>query len=93
MPQPHTVCILPDDWKSSIPVFKKGNKNHIENYRPVSLTSRICMIFEMIVRDAIVDHLESNRLISHSTWVSKRRFVFEQPATVLRHCNKNVRQS
>jgi len=57
--------IVPDDWKSSnvIPVFKKGNKNHIENYRPVSLTSRICMIFEMIVRDAIVDHLESNRLI------------------------------
>jgi hypothetical protein len=32
--------ILPEDWlKANIaPIFKKGNKNLAENYRPVSLT-------------------------------------------------------
>ena len=60
--------IVPEDWKLAnvTPVFKKGSRNQAENYRPVSLTSQICKIFEMIMRDALVNHLETNELITSS---------------------------
>ena len=60
--------VIPDDWKSAnvTPIFKKGSKNSVENYRPVSLTSQVCKLFEMIVRDSIVKHLDSFGLIKSS---------------------------
>ena len=35
--------LIPPDWKlaSVVPVFKKGDKNSVENYRPISLTSLV----------------------------------------------------
>ena len=46
------------------PVHKKGSKSKPENYRPISLTSHIIKIFERIVRDKLVDFLESNHLLN-----------------------------
>ena len=45
------------DWKEAnvIPIFKSGNRNTATNYRPVSLTSQICKVFEAIVRDQVVE--------------------------------------
>ena len=45
------------------PIFKKGNRSLPENYRPVSLTSHIIKVFERVLRNKIVDHIESNNLI------------------------------
>jgi len=44
---------VPDDWKKAnvSPIFKKGNRQSLENYRPVSLTSQICNLFETVIRD------------------------------------------
>jgi len=60
--------VVPDDWKAAnvTPIFKKGSKNEIGNYRPVSLTSQICKLLEMIIRDSLVEHLDSNSLITAS---------------------------
>jgi len=36
--------VIPDDWKVAnvSPIFKKGSKSQVANYRPVSLTSQLC---------------------------------------------------
>ena len=44
---------VPDGWKEAnvVPVYKRGSRNVATNYRPISLTSQLCKVFETIVRD------------------------------------------
>ena len=60
--------IIPMDWRIAnvSPIFKKGSRGKASNYRPVSLTSQVCKIYESILRDAIVEHLINNQLIRDS---------------------------
>ena len=57
---------LPHQWKEAEvrPIFKKGCKSTPGNYRPVSLTSILCKIFEGFVRDALYKHIVENNLLS-----------------------------
>ena len=57
--------ILPEDWKTAnvVPIHKKGHKDDIENYRPVSLTSLAMKIFEKCIRSRIYANQKS-RLLS-----------------------------
>ena len=57
---------LPSEWKMAYvsPIFKKGNKSSVNNYRPVSLTCVVCKIMEKVVRGRVMEHLLSNNLIS-----------------------------
>ena len=58
--------VVPDDWKAAnvTPIHKSGSRSYASNYRPISLTSQVCKVFESIMRDAMVQHLESNDLIT-----------------------------
>ena len=49
--------------QSIIPIYKKGDRSLPSNYRPVSLTSHIIKVFERVVRQNIIDHLEDNNLL------------------------------
>ena len=51
--------------KSTItPIFKKGDKRLPENYRPVALTSHLIKVFEKVLRNQIVQHIEENNLLN-----------------------------
>jgi hypothetical protein len=56
---------LPQDWlKANIaPIFKKGNKNLAENYRPLSLTCICCKVMEHIIWKHILAHLEKYNIL------------------------------
>ena len=58
--------IIPSAWKEAEvrPIFKKGNKNMAGNYRPVSLTSIVCKVFEGFIRDALCQQLLDHDLLS-----------------------------
>ena len=58
---------FPDCWKVSsvVPVFKNvGKRSTAKNYRPVSLLSVVSKVFEKLVNNRIVDHLEKCGLFS-----------------------------
>ena len=58
---------FPDCWKVSsvVPVFKNvGERSTAKNYRPVSLPSVVSKVFEKLVNNRIVDHLEKCGLFS-----------------------------
>ena len=58
---------FPDCWKVSsvVLVFKNvGEKSTAKNYRPVSLLSVVSKVFEKLVNNRIVDHLEKCGLFS-----------------------------
>jgi hypothetical protein len=46
-----------------VPIFKSGNKNECDNYRPISLLCSISKILEKVVAKKLLDHLQSNNLI------------------------------
>ena len=52
---------FPDCWKVSsvVPLFKNvGERSTAKNYHPVSLLSVVSKVFEKLVNNRIVDHLE-----------------------------------
>ena len=56
---------LPKKWKIAEvrPIFKKGSKSTPGNYRPVSLTSVVCKLFEGFIRNALYEHFVANHLL------------------------------
>ena len=65
------ICLkescFPDCWKVSsvVPVFKNvGERSTAKNYRPISLLSVVSKVFEKLVNNKIVDHLEKSGLFS-----------------------------
>ena len=58
---------FPGCWKVSsvVPVFENvGERSTAKNYRPVSLLSVVSEVFEKLVNNRIVDHLEKWGLFS-----------------------------
>ena len=58
---------FPDCWKvfSVVPVFKNvGERSIAKNYRPVSLLSVVSKVFEKLVNNRVVDHLEKCGFLS-----------------------------
>ena len=59
---------VPSGWRQAnvIPIFKKGNRALMSNYRPVSLTSIVGKLLESIITNQIREHLEKLSLINDS---------------------------
>ena len=58
--------VFPTKWKKAnvLPVFKKDNKQQLNNYRPISLLPIFSKIFENIIFKNLYSYLLSNNLIS-----------------------------
>ena len=56
---------VPDDLKSArvIPLYKKGDKTEVGNYRPVSVLSILSKVFERVIHDQLGSYLEDKNLI------------------------------
>ena len=59
---------VPEDWRVAnvTPRFKKGPREELGNYRPVSLTSVGGKVLETLIKDRMRNHLNKHKLIKGS---------------------------
>lgn len=50
-----------DKWKRArvVPIFKKGDKCQIENYRPTSILNNCAKVFEQVLYDTVYANIKS----------------------------------
>src|SRR5579872_589187 len=85
--------IVPQDWREArvSPLFKKGKRYRPENYRPVSLTRIVGKLFESIIKDNIVEHLDKHSLIRSSQHgFTKGRSCLTNILSFMESVTKNV---
>ena len=53
----YNTGIMPQEWKSAniVPIYKKGDKNLVNNYRPISLLCLSAKIMERVILDQLLD--------------------------------------
>lgn len=61
-----STATLPRDWKTArvIPIFKKGDRLLLSNYRPISLTSSCCKLIEHIIATQITEFLDKHSILT-----------------------------
>ena len=75
--------IFPDIWKLAMvtPIFKKGQKSDLCNYRPISVLSVLSKLFEKIVHDQVSTFMKDH---GHFHTVS---MASDSSIAQLRHCS------
>ena len=88
----YNTGILPIEWKRAnvVPVFKKGEKGNVENYRPISLTCISAKVMERIMYDELfcrthqlIDSRQNGFLKNNSCAMNMTRLIESVSATLL----------
>jgi len=58
--------IFPNEWKIAkvTPLFKKGSKRELGNYRPIPVLPHVSKIFEEVIYRQLYDYLQDNSLLN-----------------------------
>ena len=66
--------IFPEEWKSAkvVPLLKGGDRETVENYRPVSLLPLPGKLLEKIVHKGMTEFLEATQFLTPYTRVSQQ---------------------
>jgi hypothetical protein len=57
---------FPSEWKAArvIPLFKKGQRSLLDNYRPISILPVVSKLMERILYDQMFEYLNRENLLS-----------------------------
>ena len=75
--------VVPDDWKTSrvVPLFKSGNREEMDNYRPISIFPVISKIAEKVLYHQLFSYLNANTLLSSCQSGFRKDFSTETAVT------------
>ena len=65
-----TAKCYPDSLKFAkvAPVYKGGDKDNLDNYRPISVLPTVARVFEKLIYEQMIKYFESNDLLSKKQW-------------------------
>ena len=74
------LSIFPDKLKIAkiIPIYKKGDKHQIENYRPISILPVISKAFEKVAYNQLFEYYSQNKLLFDSQYGFRKFHSTEQ---------------
>jgi hypothetical protein len=77
------------------PIFKKGNKTEISAYRPVSLLTPFSKIFEKVIYNRLLQHVQVNNVITMDQYGFKNNgstelAIFKLINQILTNINKKA---
>ena len=80
--------VFPDEWKLArlVPVFKKGIRSDVNNYRPISIIPIIAKVFEKAIYNQFYKYLADNSMLS--TRQSGFRKLHNTMTTLLKSINE-----
>ena len=89
-------AVFPDRFKYAIvkPIFKRGCKQDISNYRPISLLTSFPKVLEKVIYNRLYTHFEKNGILVQEQFGFRRQHSTEQAAfclinSILTAMNKN----
>jgi hypothetical protein len=59
------------------PLFKKGNKSEIANYRPTSLLTSFSKIFENVIFNRLRDHVDNHNIVAQEQYGIRNNLSME----------------
>ena len=71
-----------------IPLYKKDDPEEPSNYRPISITPCISKVFELLIRDQIVEHLNRNKILTNSQYGFRKKY---STTDALMYCTEFIR--
>lgn len=90
---------FPQLLKTSVvtPIYKKGDKNNLCNYRPISVINNLAKILEMSIKQRLTEHLEYNKILSKNQFGFKEKVgtedaIFEVTKILYNSFEKQKRQ-
>ena len=80
-----TTGIFPNKLKIAkvVPVFKKGDNELLNNYRPISVLPSISKIFETVIYNQLYDYLQEHHVITNSQYGFRKKHSTEYTAIEL----------
>jgi hypothetical protein len=77
------------------PVFKKGNRQEISNYRPISLLTSFSKIIGKLIYARLLAHIHTNSILAHKqygfrTHSSTEKAAFALVNSILTAMNNNL---
>ena len=69
-----TEGVFPSPWKQSFisPVYKSGDKNNVENYRPIAIINGFSKLLESIIANKLYSYVEGKISSSQHGGVKKK---------------------
>ena len=81
--------IFPRELSKILPIFKQGDVNSLNNYRPISLLPAISKIFERIIYDQLYAYFDNNNILSEEQYGFRTKHSTELAAVKLVDYIKN----
>ena len=72
-----------------VPIFKKGDKDKLTNYRPISLLTSFSKIFEKVIYKRLDNHMISNNILAKEQYgfrsnTSTEKSIYELTNNILK---------